>query len=74
MSGCHSYHSEPEPETQTPEPETSEEILRAGTLWCGAGDRVMAASLVILLYLLSSGYLVFWLGLWIVHIMAIIYG
>ena len=40
----------------------------------GAGDRVMAASLVILLYLLSSGYLVFWLGLWIVHIMAIIYG
>ena len=72
MSGCHSYHSEPE--TQTPEPETSEEILRAGTRWCGAGDTVMAASLVILLYLLSSGYLVFWLGLWIVHIMAIIYG
>ena len=40
----------------------------------GAGDRVMATSLVILLYVLSSGYLVFWLGLWIVHIMAIIYG
>ena len=50
------------------------EILRAGTRCCGAGDTVMAASLVILLYLLSSGYLVFWLGLWIVHIMAIIYG
>lgn len=34
----------------------------------------MATSLVILLYILSSGYLVFWVGLWIVHIMAIIYG
>jgi len=34
----------------------------------------MTVALLILLYIISAGYLVFWASLWIVHIMAIIYG
>lgn len=34
----------------------------------------MTVTLLILLYIISAGYLVFWASLWIVHIMAIIYG
>ena len=37
-------------------------------------ERRMATSLLILLYILAAGYLVFWASLWIVHLMAIIYG
>ena len=64
--GCHSSHSTgagvttPESEPETP-----------GT---GDSERRMATSLLILLYILAAGYLVFWASLWIVHLMAIIYG
>ena len=73
--GCHSYHLVGAGDTNTGAGARHQRHWGwRATGIRGAGDRVMATSLVILLYIVSSGYLVFWVGLWIVHIMAIIYG
>ena len=45
--------------------------IRQEVLSCGG---TMTTPLFIFLYTLSIGFLIYWLGLWLVHILAIIYG
>ena len=45
--------------------------IRSEVLQCGGN---MTAPLFIFIYSLSIGFLIFWIGLWLVHILAIIYG